>query len=173
LEALQRHARLTALIAARLPLPSHLSDITVVASMLHDLGKLIMAWKLPERFGKLLAEAALEDCPLYIVEQREYGFSHAEIGAYLLGLWGLPYAVVEAVALHHRPDRVPHRKFDAVAAVFVAGLLAHEIEGSPAGERIEQPLDAYQEELASMGVEENLVQWRANMAGIPALLVEA
>jgi HD-like signal output (HDOD) protein len=172
LEALQRHARLTALIAARLPLPAHLSDITVVASMLHDVGKLIMAWKLPERFGKLLAEAQEGDCPLYIVEQREYGFSHAEIGAYLLGLWGLPYAVVEAVALHHRPDRVPHRRFDAVAAVFVADLLAHELEGSPAGDRLEKPLDAYQEELTSMGVEENLIQWRANMKGIPSLIAE-
>ena len=32
--------------------------------------------------------------------------SHAEIGAYLLAIWGLPYAVVEAVAHHHRPTRV-------------------------------------------------------------------
>lgn len=60
LEALQRHARLTALIAARLPLPAHLSEISVVASMLHDVGKLIMAWKLPDRFAKSLAEAERE-----------------------------------------------------------------------------------------------------------------
>ena len=109
LERLQHHARLAAHIAARLPVPKHLADITMVAGMLHDVGKLILAWKFPERFKKLLAEAAEEHCPLYKVEEREYGFSHAEIGAYLLGLWGLPYILVEAVALHHGPNRVPHR----------------------------------------------------------------
>ena len=106
LEDLQRHARLTSYIAAHLPVPNHLADIAMVAGMLHDVGKLIMAWKLPERFKKLMAEGRQEQCPLYIVEERENGFSHAEIGAYLLGLWGLPYAVAEAVALHHAPTRV-------------------------------------------------------------------
>jgi hypothetical protein len=41
-------------------------------------GKLIMAWKLPERFRKLMAEAREEHCPLYKVEEREY---------FLLGSW--------------------------------------------------------------------------------------
>jgi HD-like signal output (HDOD) protein len=173
LEALQRHARITALIAARLPLPAHLSEISVVAGMLHDVGKLIMAWKLPDRFAKLLAEAEQEHCPLHEVEEREYGFSHAEVGAYLLGLWGLPYAVVEAVALHHRPDRVPHRNFDTIGSVFVANLLAREIEGAGAGDSLAKPLDAYQGRLTSMGIEENIVQWRADMAGIPQMLSEA
>ena len=34
------------------------------------------------------------------------GVTHAEIGAYLLGIWGLPYSIVEAVAHHHTPRRV-------------------------------------------------------------------
>ena len=113
LEELQHHAQLTAHIAARLPVPKHLADIAVVAGMLHDVGKLILAWKLSEHFEKMLAEALGAHCPVYKVEEREDGFSHAEIGAYLLGLWGLPYSVVEAVALHHGPNRVPHQNFDA------------------------------------------------------------
>jgi HD-like signal output (HDOD) protein len=129
LEELQRHARLTAYIAARLPVPNHLVDIAMAAGMLHDVGKLIMAWKLSERFKKLLAVVAQEQLPLYKVEEREFGFSHAEIGAYLLGLWGLPYAVVEAVALHHAPNRVPHQNFDAASAVYIANLLARELNG--------------------------------------------
>lgn len=36
-------------------------------------------------------------------ERRTTGATHAQIGAYLLGLWGLPYSIVEAVALHHAP----------------------------------------------------------------------
>ena len=172
LEDLQRHARLTAYIAARLPLPNHLVDIAMVAGMLHDVGKLIMAWKLPERFRKLLAEGAEQQCPLYKVEEREYGFSHAEIGAYLLGLWGLPYAVVEAVALHHAPDRVPHQNFDAASAVYIANLLAQELDSSSPLPG-ENGLQSNPEYLVSLGVQKDIPNWRAIAAKVPLLLTEA
>jgi len=172
LEKLQRHARLTAYIAARLPVPAHLVDFAMVAGMLHDVGKLIMAWKLPERFRKLMAEAREEQCPLYKVEEREYGFSHAEIGAYLLGLWGLPYALVEAVALHHSPNRVPHQNFDAATAVYIANLLTQELDSSPLSPQ-EDGFRNNQEYLVSLGVQEELPHWRAMAAEVPPLLAEA
>jgi HD-like signal output (HDOD) protein len=172
LEELQRHARITAYIASRLPVPNHLSDIAMAAGMLHDVGKLIMAWKLPVRFKKLLAEVREEHCPLYKVEEREYGFSHAEIGAYLLGLWGLPYAVVEAVALHHAPNRVPHHTFDAASAVFIANLLARELNSSPPSP-VESEFESNEEYLASLGVQNDIPNWRAMAAEVPPLLREA
>jgi len=171
LEDLQRHARLTSYIAARLPVPNHLIDIAVVAGMLHDVGKLIMAWKLPERFKKLMAEGREEQCPLYKAEERQYGFSHAEIGAYLLGLWGLPYAVVEAVALHHAPSRAPNRNFDAASAVYIANLLARELDSS-----LPLPWDderqSEQRYLISLGVEMDVPQWRTMAAEVLPLLAE-
>jgi len=173
LEKLERHARLAAHIAARLPVPKHLADIPMVAGMLHDVGKLIMAWKFPERFKTLLAQAAKEHCPLYRVEQREFGFTHAEIGAYLLGLWGLPYVLVEAVALHHGPNRVPHENFDAISAVYVANLLAHELEAPSSEVPLEEDTEANRKELAALGIEGDLAAWRVMAAEIPARLVEA
>jgi HD-like signal output (HDOD) protein len=173
LEKLHAHARLVAHIAARLPVPKHLADITLVAGMLHDVGKLILAWKLPDHLKDLLAEAAEEHCPLYKVEEREDGFSHAEIGAYLLGLWGLPYILVEAVALHHGPNRVPHEYFDAVWAVHVANLLAHEVEARSSEVLLEDDTEINQEELAALGVKDDLAAWRTMAAEIPALLAEA
>ena len=172
LEDLQRHARLTAYIAARLPVPKHLADIAMVAGMLHDVGKLVMAWKRPGRFEQLLAEVREEQCPLHKVEEREYGFSHAEIGAYLLGLWGLPYAVVEAIALHHAPNRVPHQNFDAASAVYIANLLAQELD-SPSPLPWENGLQSNEEYLISLGVEKDIPYWRAMAAEVPPLLVEA
>ena len=173
MEGLGRHARLTAHIAAYLPVPKHLADIPMVAGMLHDVGKLILAWRFPERFKKLLAQAAEEHRPLYKVEQDEYGFSHAEIGAYLLGLWGLPYVLVEAVALHHGPSRVPHENFDAISAVYVANFLAHELEAPPAEVPLEEDSETNRKELAALGVEGDLAAWRAVAAEIPARLAEA
>jgi HD-like signal output (HDOD) protein/ActR/RegA family two-component response regulator len=173
LERLHSHARLAAHIAARLPVPKHLLDITMAAGMLHDVGKLILAWKLPERFKKLLAQAAEERCPLYNVEEREYGFSHAEIGGYLLGLWGLPYILVEAVALHHGPNRVPHEYFDAVSAVHIANFLAHELDPSCPERPLGNDTEPSREELAALGVGEDLAAWRAMAAEIPPLLARA
>jgi len=172
LEDLQRHARLTSYLASRLPVPSHLVDIAMVSGILHDVGKLIMAWKLPDRFKKLMAEAEEEQCPLYQVEEREYGFSHAEIGAYLLGLWGLPYAVVEAVALHHAPSRVPHQNFDAASAVYVANLLTQELNASSPSPW-QEGSQCNQEYLVSLGVEKNIPHWRAMAAEARPLLGEA
>ena len=173
LESLHAHARFAAHIAARLPVPRHLADITMAAGMLHDVGKLILAWKLPERLKKVLAQAAEERCPLYKVEEREYGLSHAEIGGYLLGLWGLPYILVEAVALHHGPNRVPHEYFDAVSAVHIANLLAHEFDPSSPEGTLGNDTEPSQVELAALGVGEDLAAWRAMAAEIPQLLAQA
>src|SRR5208283_1183468 len=112
-------------------------------------------------------------CPVYKVEQREDGFSHAEIGAYLLGLWGLPYSVVEAVALHHGPNRVPHQNFDAISGVYAANLLAHELEESSNGGPAVYNLENYQEELTTLGAGEMLPEWRTLAKEVPALLAEA
>jgi HD-like signal output (HDOD) protein len=171
LEKLQHHARLTAYLAARLPVSNHLIDIAMVAGMLHDVGKLILAWKLPGRFKELMAEVQQEHCPLYKVEEREFGFSHAEIGAYLLGLWGLPYAVVEAVALHHAPNRVPHRTFDAASAVYIANLLTHGLESSPPPDEGER--ECGDEYVASLGVQDDIPRWRSMAAEALPLLAEA
>jgi len=174
LEKLQYHSRLTAHIAARLPVPKHLTDTVFVAGMLHDVGKLILAAKFSDGFENTLAQAEKQNCPLYKVEERERGFSHAEIGAYLLGLWGLPYNVVEAVAFHHTASQAAGQDLDAVSGVHVADLLAHEIEEPPSGEGAEAPpAENRDAEFQGLGVMENLAEWRAIAAGIPALMAEA
>jgi HD-like signal output (HDOD) protein/ActR/RegA family two-component response regulator len=170
LERMQHHAQLTASIAARLPVPEHIADIAVVAGMLHDVGKLILAWKLSEHFERVLAEASEANCPIYTVEERIDGFSHAEIGAYLLGLWGIPYSVVEGVALHHGPGRVPHQGFDAVSAIYIANLLAHELEQSGSGSPAVYNLENRPEELRALGVEDMVPEWRAMAAEVPKLM---
>jgi HD-like signal output (HDOD) protein len=58
---------------------------------------------------------------------------HAEIGAYLLGLWGILNLAVEAIAHHHHSTRIPHAGLDSTVAVYVANLLAHELEDHPQG----------------------------------------
>jgi HD-like signal output (HDOD) protein len=69
---------------------------------------------------QVLDMARAEGIPLHEGEIQVLGTSHAEIGAYLLGLWGFPYPIVEAVAFHHNPLSVQQSEFDVLAALTVA-----------------------------------------------------
>ena len=92
-----------------------------VAGVLHDVGKLLL-FKIPDVFLQL----RFSKNGLISVES-EYqvlGTSHAEMGGYLLGMWGLPNAIVEAVSFHHRPRMQILNKPGIVTALHAAnGLL--------------------------------------------------
>ena len=130
-EAIQRHAHRAAAIAAALPLEPKNRDATVVAALLHDVGSLVLAGTMPDAFCDARTLAAERGCKVFEAEEELLGTSHAEIGAYLLGLWGLPNLAVEAIAHHHRPSRIPHSGFDCTVAVYLADLLDEELEAHP------------------------------------------
>jgi len=94
-----------------------------VAGLLHDVGKLMLAANLPAQYQEAIAVARREKVPLSVVERKMFGADHADIGGYLLGLWGLPVPVVEAIALHHRPGTVVQKKFSPLTAVHVGNIL--------------------------------------------------
>lgn len=73
------------------------------AGMLHDIGELIMAAAMPNTWRRLRNEAPTE-AARYDLEQQLTRSTHAQLGAYLLGLWGVYDDVVGAVAHHHRPS---------------------------------------------------------------------
>ena len=96
--------------------------------------------------------------PQHLVEQDVFHFTHAEVGAYLLGTWGLPFAIVEAVAYHHRPGALVGGVNEALAAVHLADALA----SSPTNEPLDGPdgrLDL--DFLASAGLGREFSAWRS------------
>lgn len=130
-ESIQHHAHRAAAIAAVLPLEFQSRDATIVAALLHDVGSLVLAGAMPEAFCEARTLATKRGIKVFEAEEELLGTSHAEIGAYLLGLWGLPHVAVEAIAHHHRPGRVPHSGFDCTVALYVADLLDEELEHHP------------------------------------------
>jgi putative nucleotidyltransferase with HDIG domain len=126
IEGFSRHSHMVAQIAARIPQKGALPGAVVVAGLLHDVGKLVIAERTPDHFVRALTGAKTEKRPLFEVEEELIGVSHAEVGAYLLSMWGLPYPVVEAVAHHHHPERIPHSQLDMITAVHLANTVAHE-----------------------------------------------
>jgi len=129
-DLLQKHAHRTAAIVAKLPLDAKSREVAIVASLLHDVGQLFLASKMPQKLSAAFDLAKQRGCELFEAEEELLGSSHAEIGAYLLGLWGIPHLAVEAIAHHHRPTRIVHSGLDSAAAVYVAHVLAHEPDGS-------------------------------------------
>ncbi|MDR3772833.1 MAG: response regulator [Terracidiphilus sp.] len=132
-ESIQQHAHRAAAIAGVLPMEPKTREVTVVAALLHDVGSLILASRMPDQFCAARSLATRRGCRVFEAEEELLGTSHAEIGAYLLGLWGLPDLAVEAISHHHRPTRIPHSGFDSSIAVYVADLLAHDLEADPQG----------------------------------------
>ena len=130
LEEFHHHAQLTARIASEIGKKVRMSSAVGVAALLHDVGKLVIAERAPEHLARAMQGVRQDRLPLYMIEEELVGVSHAEVGAYLLSMWGLPSPVVEAVAHHHHPERVTQEKVDMISVVYLANMLAHEHVGS-------------------------------------------
>jgi HD-like signal output (HDOD) protein len=111
-------------IAAAERAPTQLVDLALMAGLLHDVGRLILASQMQAQYAETIARARLHQQSLLDAERQELGTTHAAVGAYLLALWGLPDPMVEAVAYHHDPSVCAHRQFGPLTAVHVADVLA-------------------------------------------------
>ncbi len=159
-ENLQAHAHRTAVIAGALPLEPRMRDVGVVSALLHDIGGLVLASRLPEQVfavAALMKERRVGRCE---AEEEILGTSHAEIGAYLLGLWGINTVTVEAVAHHHHPLRIAHASLDTSTAVYVADLLEHELEVHREDTACPAVAEADRNCLETLGVLEELPRYR-------------
>jgi HD-like signal output (HDOD) protein/ActR/RegA family two-component response regulator len=122
-ERLQNHAQCAAAACKALTGGRASPDDAWLAGLLHDIGYWVLIQECPKELGKAMQLARAEGLSLVECERQVTGASHAEIGAYLLGLWGLPYTIIEAVALHHTPTVVTPHGYDLVGALAVSHAL--------------------------------------------------
>jgi HD-like signal output (HDOD) protein len=121
---LERKAYLAATIARDLIRDRTAREDAFVAALLHDCGLLLVAARRPRMLEEAVRLAREESCTLVQAERKAWGTTHAEVGAYLLGLWGLPYPVVEAVANSQSPDRHAGPGIDVGVSVYMAAAFA-------------------------------------------------
>lgn len=101
-----------------------LAEEAFAGALLHDVGSIVLAVGFPDEYQEITRRIAAGDGELLALETAAFGTNHAEVGACLLGLWGLPAPILDIVRYHHRPSDAPEASRAVAAAVYAAHLEA-------------------------------------------------
>lgn len=127
-EGLWDHSMTTGVYAKTIAVQEKLGQALVedafMAGVLHDAGKLVLAANLPDKYQQVLT-LAQNGSTISEAERQVLGVTHAEVGGYLLALWGLPQDIIEAISFHHEPSKQQTRELGCLTVVHVANDLAH------------------------------------------------
>ena len=123
------------------------------AGLLHDLGRIVLMAELPRQALQMYATTTGVTPEM---EREQLGCTHAEVGAYLISIWGLPLPLVHAVACHHSPPHTGESSFSSLTAVHVADAIASETDPSP----LNQDAQLDSEYLGRLGLSEREAAWR-------------
>jgi putative nucleotidyltransferase with HDIG domain len=94
------------------------------ATLLHDIGKVILTQSLENIYLKLIRETEVNQQSLLETEKKLLGVQHAEVGGRLLARWKFPPNIVSAVWFHHTPKAAEaHQRL--ASYVYVANMIAH------------------------------------------------
>ncbi len=163
-QQLLEHSLIVATLASKIgrleKCEKKLVDDCFISGMMHDLGYLIMEENFSSKIIELRALVKQENIHWSEAEERIFGATHGQIGAYLLGIWGLPAEVVEAVAYHHSPAVSDNIRFGPLAATHVADYLANRQKEDVSGGGLDDlSLDAGY--LQAIGKSDRLPAWSA------------
>jgi len=136
---------------------SDIQNIAFTAGLVHDIGVLIVAQNLPDQLQDALSLAQKKHIELWRAEEETFNASHGAVGAYLLGLWGLPDPIVETVASHHCPGEHVDLGFCHLTLVHVAHVFENEMNPSSI---ISAPAAFDEVYLKKLGVWDHLPRWR-------------
>lgn len=122
----QDHALRCARAAPRFLFDPERADEASTAALVHDVGEIVIGLGMRDAFAEVLRVARKTGKPAHLLEREILGFTHAEVGAYLLGVWGLPFSILEIVAFHHSPSAGSKNADDVLSAVHAADLFVEQ-----------------------------------------------
>lgn len=161
-DGLRNHALLVGRIASRICPPDVPSQVAFLAGVLHEIGLLVFGVGAAKELAQAIRKAHDEKMPLQAAERALIHATHAQAGAYLLGLWGLPLELMEAVATHDEPWPPPRSmqpSFDLCTVTHFANALAN--IHATVSHRL-APHDHLDAELiCALGLDSRIEKWRA------------
>ncbi|MEH0020295.1 MAG: response regulator [Desulfobacter sp.] len=134
------------------------ADNAMIAGLLHDLGRLLLAENFPEDYQEVMDLVAEKQCMVHEGEVEVLGVTHAEIGGFLLSLWGLPDNIVEGVAYHHAPSACIAEGFELCGIVHVANLMERHEQIQPGTWETLSGLDT--KYMKKQGLTRRITLWR-------------
>lgn len=168
IDKLWRHSTVVAQAARRIAQAENMDKETAeeayTAGLLHDVGKLILVSNFSDQYQQVQDLARKEKIPLWEAERKVFGATHGEIGAYLIGLWGMPLTLAEAAAFHHSPWKSDNRDLSPLTLVHVANCLIYEQRPDSDGFLAPNLDDDY---LARLKLREKIGAWRDVVFGKP------
>ena len=102
------------------------AEDSFTAGLLHDVGKVVLLAELGSRYRQILESRDTTPNAVVDMERELLGCTHAQVGAYLMSIWGLPGPLVHAVAFHHQPSDTGETIFSSLTAVHVADAFTSE-----------------------------------------------
>ncbi|MEQ1758700.1 MAG: response regulator [Vicinamibacterales bacterium] len=154
---LQHHSLHTARLARTLAASQRGAEEAFTAAIVHDIGEIVMASARGAEYVEGRRLAKVEGRLVHEVEEEMFGTTHAGVGAYLLGMWGLPLAVIETTAYHHRPRVASAETRQVLGPVYVADVLADWAEQTSAGLAVAPQFD--DQFLEACGIIPDLPRW--------------
>lgn len=139
-------------VGNHLKLPRGVIRDACTAAIIHDIGKLVLAYSLPEGYAAACTRASSDQMPLWQAECAIFGNTHAGVGGSLLKLWGLPPGVVHAVAMHHTPHCSGETTPGPATLLHIADAVSY-------GARVDSPSMLDGEHLRSLHLPDILNYW--------------
>jgi putative nucleotidyltransferase with HDIG domain len=94
------------------------------ATLLHDIGKIILAQAMDDVYARLFREAEINQISLVEAEKKLLGVDHAAVGGQLLERWKFPHSIVMAVTCHHSPAAAEgHQRL--ASYVYLGNMIAY------------------------------------------------
>jgi len=97
-------------------------DYDYIAGLVHDVGKIVMAWAFPDHFTAIHHLALEGTRDLLLIEDEILGMDHAELGALYLERHRMSDLLIQTARFHHRPEQAKNNE-RIVASVQIADLL--------------------------------------------------
>ncbi|MBN2802497.1 MAG: HDOD domain-containing protein [Deltaproteobacteria bacterium] len=107
-------------------------DASLTGGLLHDCGKLVLAANMPEKFKEAIQISLADNKSIIETENEIFNANHMQVGAYLIGVWGLPDSIVEAVGFHHNPGKIDCNGVTPLLTVHAANSIINNFE-NPSG----------------------------------------